>query len=144
MNALYNNTVFRLGSWQHLLGCCTFLHCLDHFLIGKLLRMVAVIHFLHLIDDLAFLQTAVPECGKDGFPVTESKLFHNGFHIFRTHDIHLIDRLCFAIRKQKLTSLDDIIVLQFIFKPLIDLIFCLCRFYNIQPVTARPLGILAR
>ena len=39
--------------------------------------------------------------------------------------------------KDKFLAFDDIFFFKFIAEPLIDLVFCLCTLYHVQPITAR-------
>ena len=104
--------------------------------------MVGLIEFLHLIDDLAFLQTAVANGCQYGIPVPEAVFSHDRVHIIRLHDLYRVDALCLTVSVQHLTALYNIVILQFIFKPLIDLALCLCTLDQIQPVPAGTFGIL--
>ena len=142
MNPLDHNTVLTLGTGKHLSCLGVFSHTGNNLLIAQHLGMILVIQLLHTVDDLAFLQAAVPYSRQQGFPVLEAIFLHLGFHIKRLHDIGNVDALCLTVGAQHFLPLYDVFFLEFVLEPLVDFIFGLCALNQIQPVTAGSLGVL--
>ena len=104
--------------------------------------MLFLILFEQTVYNLPFFQSAVSDCCKYCIPVTESVLFLNDLLIFRFKHIRQINPLTLTVRADQIFSADNIIFFKFFLKPGIDLTLCLCTLDDIQPVTARSLGVL--
>ena len=83
MNALHHDTVFALGTRQHLAGLGVLRHIRQNLFVAQHLRMISVVELLHAVQDLALLQTAVSHCGEQRIPVLEAVFFHLSLHVGR-------------------------------------------------------------
>ena len=101
------------------------------------MRMISVVEFLHPVDDLSFTKSAVPDRCSDGIPVPESVLLEHRVHILRNHYLGRINAVILTVCKQQFTAFLDIIILKFVFEPLIYLGLGLIRLDEIEPVPAR-------
>ena len=79
---------------------------------------------------------------KNRIPVFKGIAVHYLFHKFRFGKVRQINAFCLTITVNGITAADDIILFHLGLEPLIDLIFCLCAAYQLQPVAAWSLGIL--
>ena len=104
--------------------------------------MLFLILFEQTVYNLPFFQSAVSNCCKYCIPITESVLFLNDLLIFRFKHIRQVNPLALTVSADQIFSADNIIFFKFFFKPGIDLTLCLCTLDDIQPVTARSLGVL--
>ena len=77
-------------------------------------------------------------------PVPETIFTENLLHVFRFQNIAQNNTLRFTILGHLLFSADNVVLFILELKPLVDFIFCLGTFYNIQPVPARSPGVLGR
>ena len=82
------------------------------------------------------------DCRQYRIPVFESVFFLNDLLILRLDDIRQINPLALTVGTDQILSADNIIFFVFLLKPWINLALCLCALDDIQPVTARSLGIL--
>ena len=79
---------------------------------------------------------------KNRIPVFKGIAVHYLFHKFRFGKVRQVNAFCLTITVNGITAADDIILFHLGLEPLIDLIFCLCAAYQLQPVAAWSLGIL--
>ena len=136
---MHNNAAF--GICLQIFGSA-FLCLSKHFVIRDLDRMVFAVLVLHFIYNACFLYAAVAYGGKTGIPVVKAVFAHNFCLIDRFIENRKINSLCLAVSGNQLFAMLDIFFFQLAAEPLVDLCLCLCAFYNIQPVMARPPGIL--
>ena len=143
MNAFDNNRAVALCC--HIF-CRNFRFCLcqlfKYFFVGKQFFVGFLLLFHKTVDNLTFFQTAVSDCRTDRIPVSETIFFNNFFNKFRFCYITEHYTLGFGIAADCFFAFNDVFFFKFCLKPLINLIFCLGTFYNIQPVTARSFGVL--
>ena len=104
--------------------------------------MILFVELAHTVDDLSLLEGPMSHRRKHGLPILESVFFHHGLLVPGRQYIRRIQGFRLTVSLNQLPSLDDIILFQLIFKPLVDLIFGLRALYHVQPVTARSLGVL--
>ena len=142
MNPLDHDAVFTVGA--HLLRLIGIIFCNGgkHFFIGHHLRMVFLIKLLHPIGDLTFLERAVSDRRQHAVPVHKAVFLHDSRLIFRLHNFAQVDRTCLTVGVELILALSDIFFLDFVFEPLVDLVFRLRTLDYRKPVTARSLGIL--
>ena len=120
------------------------LDLLKDLFVGQMLLVILLEELEHLVDDLAFLESAVPDRRHHGIPVAEAVFAHDRFLVLRLHDIGHRDALCFAVRRHQLAAALNILFLLFLLKPLVDLVFGRSALGDVEPVQRRALGILAR
>ena len=101
--------------------------------------MVLLVLVDQLVDDLAFLQTAVAYGREDGFPVPEAVFRQDSGHIFRRRQLRQHIALGFCVLGGEFLAVLDVVRLQFLAEPLIDLILRLRALYDLKPVAARTL-----
>ena len=142
MNPLDHDAVFTVG--VHLLRLIGIIFCNGgkHFFIGHHLRMVFLIKLLHPIGDLTFLERAVSDRCQHAVPVHKAVFLHDSCLIFRLHNFAQVDRTCLTVGVELILALSDIFFLDFVFEPLVDLVFRLRTLDDQQPVTARSLTVL--
>ena len=75
-------------------------------------------------------------------PVHKAVFLHDSCLIFRLHNFAQVDRTCLTVGVELILALSDIFFLDFVFEPLVDLVFRLRTLDYRKPVTARSLGIL--
>ncbi len=81
------------------------------FLVRNPREMVFFVLLVHFIDNLAFLQAAMPDRGQTRIPVMKTIFAQNFILIFRLIDVRKMDPLVFAARQQELFSAYDILFL---------------------------------
>ena len=112
------------------------------FFIGKLFFLLLLVTFHKLIYDLTFLEAAVANGCQDGIPVLEAIFPHDRFHQVIFQKITQRNALGLTVGRHELFSFDDIVILQLIFEPLVDLVFRLGALDDLEPVPAGSLGVL--
>ena len=142
INALDHNTTLGLADADLLfLRLTDGLHDLR---IGDRFLLRLLILFQHLVHDLAFFQATVSNGCKNRLPVTEAVFAENAFLIFRSDHLCLRNSLHLTVLGNDFLTLYNVLFLEFRLKPLVDFILCLGTLDNVQPVTARSLGVLGR
>ena len=79
MDPLHHNAALAFADVQFIF---TLLRGFQHLLVCQFALVVLRVNLQELVDDLAFLQTAVSYSRQYGIPVTETVFFHNGFQVF--------------------------------------------------------------
>ena len=119
MNTLYNNGIIMTGNLRSNIG---FSYSSKNFFISNIALVLLLSQLKHLIDDLAFLQSAVSHCRKNSVPVMEAILLDNDILNLRFGNSKKVYSLTLTIFYKKITSLGDVLFFKFIPEPLIDLI----------------------
>ena len=149
INALHHNAALRTGRFPafpapagssifHAVAC----HLLQDICIRQDMLAVLPAVFLHLIDNLAFLQASMANRCQHRIPVTEAILAHNAALVRSLVQFRPVDALRFAILRQQILAPGNVLFLKFTAEPLVNLILGLGALDNIQPVPARAPGIL--
>ena len=128
-----------------LFGCAGCILCLilrQNIFIGNQNRMVLLVCFIHTVDQLAFLESAMTHGSQTIFPAVEPVLMNDLFLIFRAVDIRIVDSLRLGRCHHQFLAFNDVLFLELIAEPLINLGLGLRTLYHIQPVTAGASGIL--
>ena len=120
---------------MRLYGCRRFLLHLSHLcqklLVCHLFSLLLLVFLKQLVDNLAFLQTAMTHSSIDCIPVLETILADNFLHKFRFQQITENDLFRFAVTIQHILTADNILFLEFRLEPLIDLVLGLRTLDNI-------------
>ena len=140
VDALHHNAALGLGDVHLVPGC--FRHLLQHHLVGELLLVLLAVLLHEPVHHLALLQPAVADGRQHRIPVPEAVLLLDDLLILWLHDVGQIDGLGLAVAGDELLAPDDVVLLELLLKPLIDLVLGLGALDNVQPVTAGPPGIL--
>ena len=97
--------------------------------------MILVITLLQPVDDLAFLQAAVPDRRKNAVPVLEPVLLCHRLCVFGLQKLWQIQAFRFAEGSKQLLSADDVVFFSLMLEPLINLVLRLRAPDDLQPVS---------
>ena len=91
--------------------------------IGQVRRMVFFIQLLQLVGYLSFLETAVTDRGHDRVPFAEAVFTQHRRHVFRLHELFLIQPFGTAVGIKLILAANDILFFLVFLEPLVDLVF---------------------
>ena len=117
--------------------------CLLSIIMGfTLLSCLVVLRSYIDIIDVSMYMQFVPLLMTVVHVLIRRTTIKSQFLIFILHDLSLVDALHFTILGNQIFPFGNVAFLKLRFKPLVDLIFRLCRLYNGKPVTAWAFGVL--